>query len=61
MKLDPTGTQILYSTFLGGSLSDQIAGIAVDAQGNCIIAEAGYDQSWRIPFADPVSFSIVDS
>ncbi len=38
MKLDPTGTQILYSTFLGGSLGDAINGIAVDAQGNCTVA-----------------------
>lgn len=34
---------------------------ALTREGNCIIAEAGYDQSWRIPFADPVNFSIVDS
>ncbi|HEY3841476.1 MAG TPA: hypothetical protein VGL72_33130, partial [Bryobacteraceae bacterium] len=32
-KLDPTGTQILYSTFLGGS-SVQLSGLQVDAQGN---------------------------
>ena len=38
MKLDPTGTQILYSTFMGGSLGGAINGIAVDAQSNCTVA-----------------------
>jgi len=40
MKLDPTGTQILYSTFIGGSQGDTINGIAVDSQGNCTVAGA---------------------
>src|SRR6266850_808926 len=32
-KLDPTGSALLYSTYLGGSGSDQGSGIAVDAAG----------------------------
>jgi hypothetical protein len=33
-KIDPTGTAIVYSTFLGGSFEDRGAGIAVDGAGN---------------------------
>lgn len=37
-KLDPTGSKLLYSTFLGGSADDGAAGIAVDAAGNAYVA-----------------------
>jgi hypothetical protein len=33
-KLNPQGTALLYSTYLGGSKADDIADIAVDAAGN---------------------------
>ena len=36
-KLDPSGTELLYSTFLGGSGSDYSYGIAVDDAGNAFI------------------------
>lgn len=36
-KLDPTGKTILYSTYIGGSVSDQTAGIALDAEGNVYV------------------------
>jgi uncharacterized protein (TIGR03437 family) len=36
-KLDPTGKTILYSTYIGGSVSDQTAGVAVDGQGNVYV------------------------
>ena len=36
-KLNPTGTAILYSTFLGGSGVDVGRGIAVDGQGNAYV------------------------
>jgi hypothetical protein len=36
-KLDPSGTMILYSTYLGGSNYDQGNAIAVDSQGNAYI------------------------
>lgn len=38
VKWSPDGSQMLYSTFFGGSFSDAITGIAVDAQGEAIIA-----------------------
>ena len=37
-KLNPTGTALVYSTYLGGSGSDSSPGIAVDAQGNAYVA-----------------------
>jgi hypothetical protein len=32
-KLDPSGSSLAYSTYLGGSLVDTVNGIAVDSQG----------------------------
>ena len=37
-KFDPTGTKLIYSTYLGGDQSDSAAGIAVDSAGNIYIA-----------------------
>jgi hypothetical protein len=37
-KLNPTGTALVYSTYLGGSVSDTGAGIGVDSSGNAYIA-----------------------
>ena len=37
-KLNPTGTGIVYSTFLGGSGTERANGIGIDAAGNAIIA-----------------------
>jgi hypothetical protein len=36
-KFDPTGAALVFSTFLGGSLEDNGAGIAVDAAGNIYV------------------------
>lgn len=37
LKLNPEGTDLEYATYLGGSLSDEGHGIAVDAQGNAYV------------------------
>jgi photosystem II stability/assembly factor-like uncharacterized protein len=37
-KIDPTGTKLLYSTFLGGLSDDFGYGLAVDAAGNAYVA-----------------------
>lgn len=37
-KLNPAGSGLIYSTYLGGSLSDHGLGIAVDATGNAYLA-----------------------
>ena len=37
-KLDPTGTNILYSTMIGATTADSLGGMAVDPAGNVYIA-----------------------
>ena len=37
-KLSPDGSQLLYSTYLGGSQADSPSGIAIDPSGNAYIA-----------------------
>jgi hypothetical protein len=39
-KLKPAGNALVYSTFLGGSISDKALGIAVDGSGNAYIVGA---------------------
>lgn len=36
-KLDPSGTRLLYATYIGNALDDRPSGIAVDAAGNAYI------------------------
>src|SRR5262249_24421390 len=49
-KLDPTGSQIVYSTFIGGSGTDEAHSIAVDADGNGYIT--GFTQSNDFPIVN---------
>ncbi|MBI1741616.1 SBBP repeat-containing protein [Candidatus Acetothermia bacterium] len=58
-QLDPTGTKLVYSTYLGGSGNDIGHGIAVDATGNAYVA--GETNSFDFPLAHPwqTSFSNV--
>src|SRR5207247_6974531 len=46
-KLNPLGTSLVYSTFLGGSGFDESDGIAVDAAGNAYVV--GGTQSTNFP------------
>jgi uncharacterized repeat protein (TIGR01451 family) len=39
-KLDPTGTTLLYSSYLGGTLSDEAYGVSADSNGNAYIVGA---------------------
>jgi hypothetical protein len=52
VKINPTGTALVYSTFLGGSKDDEARAIAVDASGNAIVT--GYTQSPDFPLAKPL-------
>ena len=40
VKLNPNGSQILYGTYLGGSMNDMALGIAADASGNVAVVGA---------------------
>jgi hypothetical protein len=37
-KLDPTGHTLLYSTYLGGSSTDEAESLAIDAHGNVVVS-----------------------
>ncbi len=52
VRLNSTGSALLYSTFLGGSGSDSGAGIAVDPSGNAYVA--GHTSSTNFPTANPL-------
>ncbi len=51
-KLNPTGSALIYSTYLGGSSLDGAMGIALDAQGNAYVT--GYTHSTDFPVVNPV-------
>jgi hypothetical protein len=46
-KINPSGSALVYSTYLGGNGSDDGYGIAVDAPGNAYVT--GYTQSTNFP------------
>ena len=48
VKWNPAGDQLLYSTFFGGSLSDTISAISVDAQGEAIFAGSAYSPDFPL-------------
>ncbi len=53
IKLDPSGQNILYSTYLGGSSGDVINGLTVDAQGSAVLV--GTMISPDFPLTTPAS------
>jgi hypothetical protein len=50
-KLNPAGSALVYSTYLGGSSLDEANGIAVDAAGNAYVT--GWTWSTDFPTANP--------
>jgi hypothetical protein len=51
-KLNPSGSALVYSTYLGGSSRDVGNGIAVDSTGSAYVI--GYTRSTDFPTADPL-------
>ncbi|MGB7759905.1 MAG: SBBP repeat-containing protein [Bryobacteraceae bacterium] len=58
-ELNPTGSGLVFSTYLGGSSIDQGAGIAVDSGGNAVVA--GFTASTDFPLANPTQASLAGS
>jgi hypothetical protein len=50
-KVDPAGASLVYSTYLGGTSTDQAEGLAVDASGNAYVT--GSTSSADFPTANP--------
>ena len=47
-KLNPTGTALEYSTFLGGLIDDYGAGIAVDGSGDAYVTGQAWSQNYPV-------------
>ncbi len=52
-KLNPTGTALVYATYIGGNIYDEGTGIAVDGNGNAFVS--GFTNSTNFP-ATPGAF-----
>ena len=46
-KIDPSGTRLIYATYLGGDADDYVSAIAVDASGNAYVT--GFTRSSDFP------------
>ena len=51
-KINPGGSALLYSTYLGGAGRDEAHGIAIDGSGNACVA--GFTASTDFPTANPI-------
>ncbi|MDA2935176.1 SBBP repeat-containing protein, partial [Acidobacteria bacterium AH-259-D05] len=49
-KLNPSGSELLYSTYLGGSLAERADGIAVDGNGNAYVVGATTSTDFNTAF-----------
>jgi hypothetical protein len=52
IKVNPAGTALVYSTYLGGSGGEGGSGIAIDSSGNAFVA--GDTSSTNFPTVNPV-------
>src|SRR5439155_26456745 len=51
-KLGPTGSSLIYSSYLGGTSSDLVQGVAIDSSGNAYLT--GATQSPDFPLVNPL-------
>ena len=57
-KLNPAGTALLYSTYLGGSYIDEASSIAIDGQGNAYVAGISFSDDFPVT---PGAFQTVNN
>lgn len=50
-KIDPSGSALAYSTFIGGSLDDVAHGIAVDSAGNAVVVGASSSPNYPVKYS----------
>ena len=55
-KINPTGSALVYSTFLGGAYADEVLGIAVSSGGEAYVT--GYTASSDFPLVNPLQVTI---
>jgi len=61
-KLNPGGTALTYSTYLGGTISDEALGIALDSSGNAYVAGKTTSNDFPVfPVADPLQPYVTNS
>jgi hypothetical protein len=58
-KINPNGTPLVYSTYLGGANDDYGAGIAVDSTGNVYLT--GYTRSTNFPIPNAIDSTLSGS
>jgi hypothetical protein len=51
LKLNPSGSSLVYSSYLGGSAEDDAYGIAIDSAGEAFVV--GHTESTNFPTVDP--------
>ena len=55
-KIDPTGTTLLYSTYINGMGNGTLTSIALDSAGNAWLA--GWSTSTQFPLVNPYQFTV---
>jgi hypothetical protein len=58
-ELDPSGSNLVYSTYLGGSGLDSGTGIAIDSSDNAYVI--GFTSSTNFPAVNPLAFHLIGS
>jgi hypothetical protein len=60
-KVNPAGTALVYSTYLGGTAEDKGAGIAVDSAGAAYVAGHTYSTNFPLVSAYQTSFNLEEA
>lgn len=47
-KLNPTGTALVYSSYIGGELGENLNGVAIDAAGNLFLVGSAYSDQYPV-------------